>query len=157
LPRNGDSEDELVQYEYKEIQAAIEIEEMTKRVSYLDFLRSSPNRRRLAVLIAISLGQNWIGNGIISYYLSPILHTVGITNPAQIVGINGGLQIFNLFMALGGSMCVERVGRRPLWFISTTGMLFCNACIMGLSARFAKTKHQAIGTAVIPFLYIFYG
>lgn len=98
-----------------------------------------------------------IGNGIISYYLAPILKTVGITDPSAVTGINGGLQIFNLIMALTGSMCVERLGRLPLWFISTTGIFFCNACIMGLSAGFAKTKNHTIGTAVIPFLYIFYG
>lgn len=154
---NGEKSDPLVQYEFNEIVSAIQSEEANHRVSYLDFLRSTPNRRRLAVLIAISLGQNWIGNGIISYYLAPILKTVGITDPSQVTGINGGLQIFNLIMALTGSSLVERVGRRPLWFTSTGGILVCNACIMALSAEFARTKNQKIGTAVIPFLYIFYG
>ncbi|CAG9994410.1 unnamed protein product [Clonostachys byssicola] len=154
---NGDSLDPLVQYEYREIVDAIEQENLSNRVSYLDFFRNEPNRRRLAVLVAISLGQNWIGNGIISYYLSPILNTVGITDPTQIVGINGGLQIFNLVMALGASMCIERIGRRPLWLASTFGIMCSNACIMGLSAGFAINKTQALGVAVIPFLYIFYG
>jgi hypothetical protein len=127
------------------------------RMSYIDFLRSTPNRRRLGVLVAISFGQNWIGNGIISYYLSPILNTVGITNAAQIAGINGGLQIWNLCLALVGATMVERLGRRFLWLTSTFGMFCSNACIMGLSAGFAQTQDRAIGVAVIPFLYIFYG
>lgn len=154
---NGTTDDPLVVYEFSEICNAIEIEEQTKRVSYTDFVRSKANRHRLLIIITISLGQNWIGNGIISYYLSPILKTVGITDPAQVAGINGGLQIFNLFFAVGGALNVERVGRRPLWLISTFGMLISNCIIMGLSSGFASTGMKSVGTAVVPFLFIFYG
>lgn len=157
LVSNGDLNDPLVRYEHQEIVAAIQAEENNKIVSYADFFRTSANRHRLAVLVGISLGQNWIGNGIISYYLSPILKTVGITDATQVVGINGGLQIWNLIMALGGAFSVERVGRRPLWLISTAGMMVSNAIIMGLSAGFTETNNHSVGVAVIPFLYIFYG
>jgi MFS family permease len=138
-----------VQYEYTEICAAIEEEEKSHRTEYMDFFRTSGNRHRLGVLLAIAWGQNWIGNGLISYYLSPILATIGITNPAQTTGINGGLQIWNLFFALLGSSMVERLGRRPLWLTSTAGMFVSNICIMGLSAGFAQTKDKVIGTAVM--------
>lgn len=33
-------------------------------------------------------------SSLASYYLAPILRTVGITSPSQIAGINGGLAIF---------------------------------------------------------------
>lgn len=55
---NGDQADPLVQHEYSEIVSVIQNEATNNRVSYFDFFRSVPNRRRLAVLIAISLGQN---------------------------------------------------------------------------------------------------
>ena len=149
--------DPLVQYEFSEITATIELEEQQSRVSYRDFFRTKPNIHRLFLLVACSLGQNWIGNGPISYYLSPILKDVGITAAPQIAGINGGLQIWNLIAAYFGATFVERLGRRPLWFISTTGMFFSNAAIMGLSGGYASTKKKSLGTAVVPFLYIFYG
>lgn len=38
---------------------------------------------------------NWAGNGIVSYYLSPILETVGITDPVSQSCINLGLQCWN--------------------------------------------------------------
>jgi len=154
---NGDSDDPLVRYEYEEILQAIQLEEGAKQVTYGDFFRTKPNLHRLSVLILVSLGQNWIGNGIISYYLSPILKSIGLTNPTQITGINGGLQIWNFFAALTGALNIERIGRRPLWLTSVCGMLVFNSIIMGLSAGYAHTKNHHVGIAVIPMLYLFYG
>lgn len=53
-------------------------------------------------------------------------------------------------------MLVERVGRRPLWLLSTAGMLCTMIVIMGLSSAYANTGAKAAGTAVIPFLFLFY-
>lgn len=91
---NGDMEDELVKYEYKEICHAIELEEENKRTKYADFVRTPGNRRRLLVLLTLATGTNWIGNSIISYYLAPVLELVGITDYSQISGINGGLAVW---------------------------------------------------------------
>lgn len=52
---------------------------------------------------------------------------------------------------------VDRIGRRPLWLISTGGMLLSYCVITALSASFAKTKTPSIGIAVVPFLFVFYG
>lgn len=50
----------------REIAAAIEREMTSKQAGYLDFLRTPGNRKRLFVLIAMSLSLNWMGNGIIT-------------------------------------------------------------------------------------------
>ena len=98
---NGDLRDELVQYEYNEICVAIRLEEENKKTRFVDFLKTPGNRRRLLVLLTMATGtvriqsflspltltqvvQNWIGNSIISYYLTPVLHLVGITDPTKI-------------------------------------------------------------------------
>ncbi|KAF2104987.1 general substrate transporter [Rhizodiscina lignyota] len=154
---NGDQNDELVQYEYQEICAIIELEEMNKKTRWIDFVKTAPNRRRLLVLLTMATGTNWSGNGIISYYLTPVLNLIGITNPAQISGINGGLAVWNLILAYAGSLNAERLGRRKLWLISTIGMLASYIVITGLSGSFAEHKKHATGIAVIPMLFIFYG
>lgn len=56
---NGDREDELVQYEYREICHALEMEEENKKTRYLDFLKTPGNRRRLLVLTTLATGTNW--------------------------------------------------------------------------------------------------
>lgn len=63
---NGQTDDELVQYEVLEIQNALEAERANKQVSYLDFLKTPANRRRLFVIVIISVGTNWLGNGVVS-------------------------------------------------------------------------------------------
>lgn len=39
---------------------------------------------------------------------------------------NGGLQIFNWLTAILGASLVDRVGRRPLWLFTFSGMLAVN-------------------------------
>ena len=55
------------------------------------------------------------------------------------------------------SIFVERIGRRPLWLASTGGMLIFFSAIMGLSAGYAQNGDLSLGTAAIPFLFLFYG
>ena len=57
---NGDTEDALVAYEYKEINHAIQLEEENKRTNYSDFVKTPGNRRRLLVLLTLATGTNWI-------------------------------------------------------------------------------------------------
>lgn len=70
------------------------MEEQQSETRYADYLKPR-NRHRLFLLIAIALGTNWVGNGIVSYYLSPILTSVGITSTAQQSELNLGLQLWN--------------------------------------------------------------
>lgn len=72
-------------------------------------------------------------------------------------GINCGLAIWNLFLAYGGALNAERLGRRKLWLTSTGGMLLSYIVITALSGSFEASQTRSIGIAVVPFLFIFYG
>jgi len=63
---NGDLHDPLVELELSEINAAIQKEALSSQTTYADFLRTTGNRLRLLVLIALAFSLNWMGNGIIS-------------------------------------------------------------------------------------------
>jgi hypothetical protein len=63
---NGKTDDELVQYEYQEISAALALEASLKKVRYVDFFKTAGNRRRIIVACSLALATNWVGNGIIS-------------------------------------------------------------------------------------------
>ncbi|KAF4218822.1 hypothetical protein CNMCM5878_004418 [Aspergillus fumigatiaffinis] len=157
LHANGDKEDALVQLEMKEIRTAIEREVVQQKASFLDFLRTRGNRRRLVVIVALACSLNWMGNGIISYFLSPILKSVGITSAVQITLINSGLALWNLILAGSAAVYCDKAGRRPLFLTSVAGMLCSYVVVMGLSAGFANTKQHSLGIAVIPFLFIYFG
>ncbi|KAF5610118.1 hexose transporter [Fusarium subglutinans] len=132
---NGDLNDELVRYD--------------------DFLKTPGNRRRLLVLVTMGTGSNWVGNGIIAYYLSPALKLVGITSSSAIAGINGGMAIWSLMWAYAGAMSAERLGRRTLWITGTVGMCVAYTIITGLSGSFAENPSHGVGIAVVPMMYLF--
>jgi MFS family permease len=152
---NGDRDDELVKYEYQEITRALQLEKENKNVNYTDFLRTPGNRRRLLVLVTMGTGSNWVGNGIIAYYLSPALKLVGIKDASEIAGINGGLAIWSLIWAYAGAMSAEKLGRRTLWIVGTAGMGVVYAIITGLSGSFAQKPSTAVGAAVPAMMYLY--
>jgi len=63
---NGDENDALVLFEMEQINDAIKKEMSQKDASFLDFLRTPGNRKRLATLVALACSLNWMGNGIIT-------------------------------------------------------------------------------------------
>ncbi|KAF4156612.1 hypothetical protein CNMCM6069_006510 [Aspergillus lentulus] len=154
---NGVLDDPLVQWELAEIQMVLTKERVGHHASYRDFFMTEGNRRRLVVLLSLCVGTNWVGNGIVSYYLTPVLHSIGITSPVQITLLTSGLAIWNLILAFGAALNVERFGRRPLFLVSIIGMLISYALIMGFSAGFATTGSHAMSIAVVPSIFLYYG
>jgi len=95
---NGDETDELVMYEFSEMKTAIETEAAAAAgTSYLTFFRTKGNRKRLYILVCLGFYSQWVGNGVISYYLPQILSTIGITSASAQTGVNGGLSIWSWF------------------------------------------------------------
>ncbi|KZF23033.1 putative transporter [Xylona heveae TC161] len=155
---NGDRDDELVQYEFQEICEVIEKEKEAARNSgFMSFFESKGNIHRFAICVLVGVMIQWAGNGIVSYYLTPILRSVGIEDAVSQSAINLGMQIWNAILAACGAMAAERFGRRPLWLLSTVGMLISFTIITALSAVFAEHGVKAAGSAVVAFLFVFFG
>lgn len=111
----GNDQDPLVAYEYEEIKAAIEYDRsVASNVGYLSLFTKPGNLRRLRIIVALAFFSQWSGNGLVSYYLNKVFDTIGITDPLTQLGINGGLQIWNLFVAVIASFLCEVAGRRKL-------------------------------------------
>jgi len=140
-----------------EIERTIALElEAKHSASYIDMFRTKGNRHRLLITVTLGIFSQWVGNGVVSYYLAIILKTVGITSVTQQTLLNGFLNLWNLIMAIGAALLVDRVGRRKLFLSSTSIMLVGYIVITALSATFAKTGVKSVGTTVIPFLFIFF-
>ncbi|GAA5868558.1 hypothetical protein JCM8547_003186 [Rhodosporidiobolus lusitaniae] len=154
---NGGLNDELVLLEVNEITTAVEMEKLASTSSYKTFVTTSGGRRRLGMIILVGSATQLVGNGLVSYYLVPILRQAGITSPAQQAGINGGLAIWNWLVSMLGASLVERAGRRVLFLTSLGGMFVAFVAITGLAGGYATTKLAATGIALIPFLFVFMG
>ncbi|OCK79551.1 general substrate transporter [Lepidopterella palustris CBS 459.81] len=166
---NGVEGNPLVELEYNEIKEAIATDKGYKdRSNWFDLIRTAPNRRRIFITFFCGLFIEISGNGLVQYYLHSVLVSIGITSTATQTTINGCLSIYNFVVAVGASLFVERIGRRPLFIISTAGMLTAFILWTTFAARKSprplsfhqlhaiytehKTTNYAIGVLVSIFL-----
>ncbi|KAI0062526.1 hexose transporter [Artomyces pyxidatus] len=154
---DGNQEDPLVLYEFEEIRAAIDFDRTSgANVGWKAFITSPGNRKRLRIILALAWFSQWSGNGLVSYYLKKVLVNIGITNATDQLLINGILQIWNLFWAVGASLLVDRVGRRPLFLTSCSGMLASFCIQTACTAQYLKHGGDSLAHTVIAFIFIFY-
>lgn len=153
----GDINSPLVQFESAEIINTIKAEQQARsNSSYADMLKTKGNRWRLLISVTLGIFSQWSGNGVVSYYLSLVLETVGITSVTDQTLISACLQLWNLIWAVAAAVSVEKIGRRPLFLTSAATMLASYIVITGLSGSFANTGNSAVGIAVIPLLFVFF-
>ncbi|GAQ44211.1 hypothetical protein AtubIFM56815_006903 [Aspergillus tubingensis] len=153
----GDESSPLVAYEFSEITSTIQAEqEAHSSGSYMEMVKTPGNRWRLMISITLGLFAQWTGNGVISYYLSLILDSIGITTVRDQTLISACLQMWDLIFAILGAFLIDKLGRRPL-FLSSAGIMFVSyVLVTALSGSFQSTNNSATGAAVIPFLFIYF-
>ncbi|WQF77419.1 Putative major facilitator, sugar transporter, major facilitator superfamily [Colletotrichum destructivum] len=153
----GDYNSPLVVQEMNEIETALRAEKLAQSSSsWLDLVKTPGNRRRLLITISLGIFSQWSGGGTVSYYLTGVLTTVGITSVTHQTLISACLQVWNLIWATLAAFTVHKLGRRPLFLASGGIMLVAYLIITALSGSFATTGNAATGTAVIPFLFIYF-
>jgi hypothetical protein len=76
----GDPNSEIVKAEYAEMKATIAMDLESKKRTWMELVTSKGNLKRCALVAFIGLFSQWSGNGLVSYYLSRVLETVGIKN-----------------------------------------------------------------------------
>ncbi|KAL2071959.1 hypothetical protein VTL71DRAFT_11302 [Oculimacula yallundae] len=153
----GDLDAPLIRFEMAEIENTIRFDqESSSSGGYADMIKTRGNRHRLFISITLGIFGQWVGNGVVSYYLAAVLQTVGITNVVHQLIISACLQIWNLFFSVVAAFSVDSVGRRKLFLASSAIMTVSFIIITGLSGSFASSGSAATGTAVIPFLFIFF-
>ena len=109
----------------------------------------------LCNLIVSVFGQ-WAGNAVLSYFLSAVLDTAGITSPVTQLNINVGQACTQFTFAILGAFLVDHVGRRPL-LVGTN--LACAAVWLGMvvaTSQFAaNSSNIAAAKATQALIYIF--
>jgi hypothetical protein len=152
----GDLSSPLVAFELAEMEGSIRTEQtITSETSYLDLVRTAPNRRRTIIAMIIGFYGTWSGIAIIAYYLTLVLNTIGITSTHDQVLINGLTQVFNLVVSVTSALLVDRIGRRTLWLVAIAGMMCSYIAWTALSATFARSKDPAIGRSVLAFIFLY--
>ncbi|KAI1525627.1 MelB Na+ melibiose symporter [Pyrenophora tritici-repentis] len=151
----GDVDDEFIQLEYAEVRAAIEFDKKQGKNSWADFLKTKGNRKRITIITAIGFFSQWSGNGLISYYLKYVMDNVGLTNPQTQLGINGGMKTLALVENFTFSFLVDKLGRRPIYLISTIGTFVMFNIFTIISARYAIAPRPALGKGFIASIFLY--
>ncbi|KAK7572266.1 hypothetical protein V3481_017461 [Fusarium oxysporum f. sp. vasinfectum] len=146
----------LVDFEMNEIVTAIELDRHAQDVKWSALVATPGNRKRVLISFLLGLFSQWVGNSVVSYYLTLVLDTVGVKNPDTQTLINGLLQLFNFFAAILAAFLVDRLGRRTLWNWSGVGMLISFIIWTICSARFEINPSNGLGIAVIAFIFIYF-
>ena len=145
-----------MEYELEEIKNAVTVDKSDANIGWSSFLTVPGNRRRLRIFVALAMFSQWSGNGLVSYYLSEVFTTIGITDPTTQLLINGLLQIWNLIISIGAACLVDKLGRRILFLTSCVGMLAFFTMQTVCSATFAETGSESAAHAVVASIFLFY-
>jgi sugar porter (SP) family MFS transporter len=153
---NGDRESEVVMLELQEIKDTIKLEQEFESNGWMELFRTKGNRHRLIILLSLGLFSQWSGNGLVSYYLHQIFDSIGITDSNTQLVINGCLQILNIIVATTQCFFVDKIGRRPLFLVATSGMLTTFVIWTICSARYTLNGDKGAGNAVVAMIFLYY-
>ncbi len=152
----GDAHSPLVVREMSEIMETIKMEQEAHATTWGTLVATPGNRKRLFIVVCLGAFAQWNGVGIVSYYLTLVLDTVGVTDTFDQTLINGLLQIFNFAAAFSAAFLVDRLGRRTLFTWSGIGMLLTFIVWTACSAVNAMTGSTAAGIVVIVCLFVYF-
>ncbi|KAH8781536.1 general substrate transporter [Hyaloscypha sp. PMI_1271] len=159
---NGNREDYMVLIELEEIKEALRLEkEALASTSYLSFFQTKGNRRRFFIILAVGFFSQWSGNGLISYYLTLVLDSIGYKTEASQNLINGLLTIWGLVTTVFFSLLVNKFGRRTMFLTSTIGMLVTFIIWTALEATYEKATDltgsgsPTVGRAVLAMIVLY--
>lgn len=154
----GNIHNAIVQFEFQEIKQTIQMDrDADKSTSYLDFLRSKGNMWRLAIIVSLGIISQYSGNALFSNYINIIYEAAGITQQSQKLAMSTGKTILDLIVTIAAALTVDRFGRRPLFLISTSGMVVAFACWTVAGAIYENSNIDNIqsGYAQLVFIWIF--
>lgn len=149
-------ESPLVGRELSEITQTIQNQQAAESTGWMALVSTPGNRKRTFLAVCTGVFAQWNGIGVVSYYLTLVLNSVGITDTFDQTLINGLLQIFNFAAALGAAFLVDRLGRRTLFLWSGLGMLVSYIVWTACSAVNSDTGNKAAGIVVVVCLFTYY-
>ncbi|KAF7919333.1 uncharacterized protein EAE97_011665 [Botrytis byssoidea] len=147
--REGNPNRIWVEMQLHEYEEYLELDGADKRWwDYRALFKDKASRYRLACNCTIAIFGQWAGNGPISYFISAVLDTAGITDSFTQLNLNLGLNIMQFGLASFGASLVDKVGRRPLLLFANIG-----CAIVWIGATVSSSINANTGFTPLQALY----
>lgn len=153
---NGDEQNPLVHAELYEIREALRVEKQVKTAGMKLFLTTPGNRKRLFIIITLAVFGQWSGNGLVSYYLTKILSSIGIKTQHDQTMINGTIQTVNWTTAIFAAVLSSKIGRRKMFVGGAVAMFFSFASLTTCIAVYNKTHSSGSSQGALATIFIYY-
>ncbi|CAK9152499.1 unnamed protein product [Ilex paraguariensis] len=145
LLKTNDSETE-VEERLAEIQLAAghsNVDKYEERAVWRELLNPSPGVRRMLIAgCGIQCFQQVTGIDATVYYSPTIFRDAGITGNAQLLAATVAVGFTKTMFILIAIFLIDRVGRKPLLYVSTIGMTIC---LLGLGLTLSLLGNGPIG------------
>jgi len=152
----GDANSELVKAEIVQVQTAIKLELEHAKLGWGELIKTKGNQRRTIIATFLGLFTQWSGNTLISYYLVQILNQAGITNKGVQTRINLGQTCWSFVNGSLIAYFVPKYFKRRVAYLTCTCGLLCVYIAWTIAAsRYAETKNQNAGYAVLVMIFLY--
>jgi sugar porter (SP) family MFS transporter len=153
---NGNRHDELVTAEFYEIREVLRAEKEIEANGVKLFFATPGNRQRLGIILILAVAGQWSGNGLVSYYLTKILETIGIMEPKEQLRINGAITCTNYATSVFAAIAAAHFGRRWLFVGGGIGMWTTFSALTIGIAVYNELSLDGAGKAALAFIFIYY-
>ncbi|RSM07680.1 hypothetical protein CDV31_008460 [Fusarium ambrosium] len=152
---DGDWDHPLVRAEYFEMRDTLEAEREMADASVSQFFKSPANRHRLIILVSLGFFVQWSGNGLVSYYLTKILASIGISTQEEQTKLVGTLATFNYGNAIVAAMLSAKLARRTM-FVGGGIAMFLSFSALTISISTYNELHTlASSKSALAFIFIY--
>jgi len=157
---NGNPNAKVVQLEYAELLAAVELEGADKR--WWDFrplFNTGAHRYRMFCILNYAILVQWSGNSLGIYYLPVLVAQSGITNIHDQLLVTCATSTGALALAFVGTYLLERIGRKNCLLMALAGMAGFLAILAGIQspgpANITPTESHAGIAMIMLFRFIY--
>ncbi|CAG8086769.1 unnamed protein product [Penicillium olsonii] len=153
---NGDWNSPLAQAEFWEMNETLKAERGIRSQGLKLFIATPSNRKRLAILVSLAIFGQWSGNGLVSYYLTKILQSIGISSQHDQTMLNGTISTVNYATSLFAAVLATKIGRRPMFIGGGIAMFISFSALTASLAVYEETGSKAASKSALGFIFIYY-
>lgn len=154
---NGDTTAPEAQANLVQILQSLDLERHVEEPSIKQIAQTPALRKRMIIVFSVALFSMMTGSNLFSYYLGTALTNAGVTDSTTQLEINIILNSFCLIVSLVGTFLANKLGRKVLALLSTTGCMIFLFCIGSLTKFYGDSNNTSAIYATVAMIFLAQG